>query len=158
MWCAPDLRGGAHGQYTLSRHLSVRAVRRFQRIHNAGVALATLTRAGCNTDNTTAKDIVDGHCKNTLTVLRAIIFKLQVSVMVKEERLLEEIKHLRHFLEVLAQLDEAARTGQESVAVQERGEAAAAGSEQSVLANQRLDSPYLCPLWSGGGELDSLLL
>lgn len=88
----------------------------------------------------------------TVYVCRSVFYCLlcvdmclpQVSVLVKEERLQEEIKHLRRSLEVRAQLDDAARTSQELVALQEHCEAAAAGSEKGVLTNLRQWAALTC--------------
>ena len=68
--------------------------------------------------------------------------------MVNEKRLREEIKHLRSSLEVRAQLDEAARSGQEAAveAAAELGHLgeAEAGTEKSVLAHLKLWATFTC--------------
>lgn len=93
-----------------------------------------------------------------MALLWSIMFKFQVSILVKEECLEEEFKHLCCFLEVRAQLVETAHTGQKAVNAQECDDAHDAGSEQKVLANLKMWAALTCPLWSRGGELDRVLL
>ena len=75
-----------------------------------------------------------------------IDLSVQMSVMVNEKRLREEIKHLRRSLEVRAQLDEAAQRGQEAAgeAAAEVGHLGEGGTEESVLAHLRLWATFTC--------------
>ncbi|KAK3877851.1 hypothetical protein Pcinc_017476 [Petrolisthes cinctipes] len=94
--------------YSLSDQLHVPAISRLQKVHN--VVLKSLEDCGYPRvkTNILAKDIIDGHREQTLALLWTIIFKFQVSLIVSEKRLKEELGHLQHSLEVRAQLDEAA--------------------------------------------------
>ncbi|XP_064086058.1 LOW QUALITY PROTEIN: abnormal spindle-like microcephaly-associated protein homolog [Macrobrachium nipponense] len=100
-------------KYTLCSKLRVPAISRLQKLHNTEIALDTLESSGCPgvKQKFPAKDIVDGHREKTLGLLWTIIFKFQVSLVISETRIFEEIVYLMRSLKVRAQLDPTARTG-----------------------------------------------
>ncbi|KAK4314215.1 hypothetical protein Pmani_014496 [Petrolisthes manimaculis] len=149
--------------YSLSDQLRVPAISRLQKVHNVDVVLKSLEDCGCPgvKTNIPAKDIVDGHREQTLALLWTIIFKFQVSLIVSEKRLEEELGHLQQSLEVRAQLDEAARIGlsalKESEAFVELGQLAKKKEETSMevlLTYLRLWTQFTCANY--GLEIDNL--
>ncbi|XP_068203095.1 abnormal spindle-like microcephaly-associated protein homolog [Palaemon carinicauda] len=103
--------------YSLCSKLRVPAISRLQKLHNTEVALDALDSSGCPgvKQKFPAKDIVDGHRENTLGLLWTIIFKFQVSMVISETRIYEEIVYLTRSLKVRSQLDATARAGLEFV-------------------------------------------
>eukprot|EP00794_Sanderia_malayensis_P015899 gene15899-17499_t len=82
--------------WNLSSQLRVPAVSRLQKVHNVGVALQGLKEHGFQQNDQVidAKYIVDGHREKTLFLLWQIIFHFQVDVLLDEDKLQDEIKHL----------------------------------------------------------------
>lgn len=136
--------------FKLSPKMRVPAISRLQKVHNTDVALTALEQAGCNGVRAKfpSKDIVDGHKEQTLALLWTIIFKFQVSVIVSEVRLREEIGYLRRSLVVRSQLEQRARAGLESVseAVIELGQLSKTekGSDETLLTYLKLWSQFAC--------------
>ncbi|XP_047489293.1 LOW QUALITY PROTEIN: abnormal spindle-like microcephaly-associated protein homolog [Penaeus chinensis] len=136
--------------FKLSPKMRIPAISRLQKVHNTDVALTALEQAGCKAVRAKfpSKDIVDGHKEQTLGLLWTIIFKFQVSVIVSEVRLREEIGYLRRSLVVRSQLERRALSGLESVneAIIELGQVSKAekGSDETLLTYLKLWAQFAC--------------
>ncbi|KAK7074437.1 hypothetical protein SK128_006610 [Halocaridina rubra] len=165
---AVDLRCGVRltrvvemltNNFSLSCKLRVPAVSRLQKIYNTDMALASLEAAGCTgvKDKFPSKDVVDGHREQTLGLLWTIIFKFQISVIVSESRLLEEISYLQRSLKVRMQLDKNHRIGTEFIAETQEEMKKVSGLPDltdRVLALLKLWALFTCAHY--GVEVDNL--
>ncbi|XP_069169176.1 abnormal spindle-like microcephaly-associated protein homolog [Procambarus clarkii] len=147
-------------KFDLSSKLRVPAISRLQKIHNTDVAMAALEGAGCVGVKTKfpSKDIVDGHREQTLALLWTIIFKFQVSVMISETRLREEIYYLHRSLVVRSQLEAPACAGLELVseAVTELSllSKKESGTTETLLSYLKLWAQFTCAHY--GLDVDNL--
>ncbi|KAG7164725.1 Abnormal spindle-like microcephaly-associated protein-like, partial [Homarus americanus] len=146
--------------FNLSCKLRVPAISRLQKIHNTDITMAALESSGCVGVKAKfpSKDIVDGHREQTLALLWTIIFKFQVSLMVSEDRLREEIAYLHRSLVVHSQLEEPARAGlgfvSEAITELSQLPNKESGTVDSVLACLKLWAQFCCALY--GLEIDNL--
>ncbi|XP_042887718.1 abnormal spindle-like microcephaly-associated protein homolog isoform X2 [Penaeus japonicus] len=136
--------------FKLSPKMRVPAISRLQKVHNTDVAIIALEQAGCSGVRAKfpSKDIVDGHKEQTLALLWTIIFRFQVSVIVSEVRLREEIGYLRRSLVVRSQFEQRALAGLESVneAITELGQLSKIekGSDETLLSYLKLWAQFTC--------------
>jgi abnormal spindle-like microcephaly-associated protein len=75
--------------WQLSKRLRAPAISRLQKIHNVEIAFKELTGQGVELEGlrggrVSPKDIVDGHREKTLGMLWRLIFKFQVSFLMRK--------------------------------------------------------------------------
>ncbi|KAK3088489.1 hypothetical protein FSP39_019813 [Pinctada imbricata] len=114
---ATDLRDGVRltkvvellsSKIGLTKKLRAPAISRLQKVHNMEVVFNVLKEHGIDFTKHTSpimpRDIVDGHRERTLRFLWTLILQYQVSVLLSEEQLKEEIEILQKSLKVRNQL------------------------------------------------------
>ena len=80
---------------SLSPSLRVPAVSRLQKLHNVGVALSALEKAGVRIGTLSAKDVVDGNRQGVLALLWRTIVHFKLSSLINKTVLEQEIKDVK---------------------------------------------------------------